>query len=104
MLDADGQLAPAGGATPLEAHGLRGFQTDLAGAVAVQMVLALLGEELDGAFKALAALNGAPDGSVARFHRQHVGLARQLCGRMGVRIGDERAAIEAGDAPVHRRV
>ncbi len=104
VLDADGQFAPAGRAAALKTHGLRRFQTNLAGAVAVQMVLAFLGEELDGAFKALAGLNGVPDGRVTGLAGEQIGLARQLRGRMGVRIGDERAAIKAGDAPVHRRV
>ena len=104
MLDADGQFAPAGGAAPLQAHGLRRLQADVAGAMAVEVILALLGEKLDGAFKALAGLHGALERWITGLHGQHVGLARQLCRRMGVRIGDERAAVEVGNAPVHRRV
>ena len=104
VLDADGQFAPTGGTAALHAHGLRRFQADVAGAVAVQVVLALLGEKFDGALETLARLDGAPEGRVTGLAGEQIGLARQLCRRMGVRVGDERAAVESGDAPVHRRV
>ena len=70
----------------------------------VEVILALLGKKLDGAFKALAGFDGAFERWITGRHGKDIGLARQFCRRVRVRIGNERAAVEIGNAPVHRRV
>ena len=101
---ADGQLAPAHGAAPAQLLRARRLQTHPAGPVPVQMVLPLLREELDGAVKALARLDGALERAIAPPARQQIGLTPQLCRRVRVGIGHQRQPVEQGAAPVHHRV
>ena len=81
-----------------------GDKPHLAGAVAVEVVLALLGEELDGADIALAGFQRAADGEIVRRAGEARRLAAELRRRVGVGIGDQPEAVERGQAPVHRRV
>ena len=87
-----------------DAAGLGRLQADAAGAVAVQMVLPFLGEELDRAAIPLAGLQGPPHGEVVEVGRERAGLAPQHRRRVGVRVADQGEAVEPRDAPVHRRI
>ncbi len=98
------QRLAAGRAAPFEAAGLRRLEADVAGAVAVQVVLPLLGEELDGAGVPLPRLERLPDGEVVHLGREGAGLAPQHRRRVGVRVADQGEAVELRHPPVHRRV
>ena len=88
--------------------GTRGHRlpADAALAVPVQVVLALLGEELDGAAIAfpVAATQRVEQRVVAQLGVEAGRLPRQLRRRVGVGAGDQRVVVEPGDAPVHRRI
>ena len=90
------------------------FQHHMAGPVAVQMVLALVGIKFHGAQEAavLAALVLTPgDGPQGRKQariggppRKEIGLAPQVSPGMGVGIGNERIAVQGADHAVHGRI
>ena len=101
---ADGERPSADGAAPAQRRRFGGFQTALAAPVAVQMVLALLRVKFDGAVQALAGFQRAPQRGVGRGALQHVGLAAQLGGGMRVGVGDQKVAVQHGQAAVHGRV
>ena len=84
--------------------GLVRRQADLAAPVAVQVVLAFLGKELDGAAVPFTGLQGPAKGEVVEVGVEHAHLAPELLRRVGVRVGYEPEAIEGRDPPVHRRV
>ena len=73
-------------------------------AVAVEVILALFGKELDRAGVARARLERAPDGEVIHVAVEGGRLAAELAGRMGVRVRHQAVAVEHGEPPVHRRV
>ena len=73
-------------------------------AVAVEMILALLGEELDRADVAVAGLERVADGEVVELAVEEGRLAPELAGRMGVGVGDQTIAVEERHPPVHRRI
>ena len=79
-------------------------ESDLAAPVTVQVVLALLREELERAPVPLARLQGAAKREVVEVGVEHAHLSPQLLRRVGVGVRDEAKAVEGGDPPVHRRV
>ena len=70
-------------------------------AVSVQMVLAFLGEKLEGAAKALPGAQGPGQVGISRGDVKDIGLPAQLLGGVGVGIGHQHEAVQAGDPPVH---
>ena len=76
----------------------------LAFAMAVEMILPLLGEELDRADVAVAALERVLDGEVIALALEDGGLAPELARRMGIGAGGETIAVEKRHPPVHRRI
>ena len=101
---ADGERLAAPRAAGVDAPGLLGFQPDVALAVAVQVVLALFGEELDGARQAVTGLQRRHHREVVRLGVEDGGLAAEH--RRGVRVGvaDQAVPVQRGAPPVHRRV
>lgn len=101
---ADGERFSAFRAASGAGFGVGGFEPHPALAVPVEVVLALLGEELDGACEPVAGFQRAFDGVVVEVGVEHGGLASQH--RRGVRVGvaDQGVAVEPGYAPVHLRV
>jgi hypothetical protein len=72
--------------------------------VAVGVVLALLREKLDGAGEAVARAQRVADGEVVEAGGEQRRLASQGRRRMGVRVGHQAVAVQAGHPPVDRRV
>ena len=91
-----GQRPPRRGSRPAPA--------DAAGAVPVEVVLALLGEELDRAGEPVAGLQRPPDGAVVEVGVEHRGLPAQRRRRVRVGVGDQPVAVQRRHPPVHRRV
>ena len=84
---------------------LVGRHHHLALAVAIGVVLALLGKELERAEKTGPALaKRVAHGKVGEIAVEQIGFATQLVRGMGIGAGDERIAIQGGEAPVHGRV
>ena len=84
VLHADGQLFAAHRTYTAARGGLDRGQAYAAVPVAVQMVLALLGEKLDRAEKALPGADRARERGVIPFPLYHVGLAAELGRRVRV--------------------
>ncbi len=95
---------PQAGQSPCAPPRLRRLQAHAAGAVAVQVVLALLGEELDRAAVPLPRLQRPADREVVEVGVEGAGLAAQHGRRVGVRVADQGEAVEPRDPPVHRRI
>ena len=100
----DGQRLAALRAAAVAAAGLGGRQAHAAGAVAVEVVLALLGEELHRTAVAVAGLERPAHGEVVEVGVEDAGLAAEHRRRVGVGARRQGEAVEAGEAPVHRRV
>ena len=86
---------------------LAGFargEANVAGAVPVQMVLALLGKELQRAFVPLPGLQRPAQREVVEVGVEHAHLPSELLRRMGVRVGNQPEAIQRRHPPVHRRI
>ncbi len=98
---ADRERLAADRAPALAAPALRRLQADVALAVAVQMVLAFLGEELDGAAVALAGLQRPPHGEVVDVGREHARLPPQHRRRVRVRVAHQPVAVQRRHPPVH---
>jgi len=99
-----GELAAAVGAATVQLAGPLRLEAQPALAVAVKVVFALLGVELDGAEKSATATQGSEHGAVGRLDVQQVGLAAELGRRVGVGAGDQGESIQTAHAPVHWRV
>ena len=95
---------PHTGHRPSFLPGLVRREADLAAPVAVQVVLPLLGKELERAPVPFARLQGAAKGEVVEVGVEHAHLPPQLLRRVGVGVRDEPEAVEGRDPPVHRRV
>ena len=104
VLHADGQLFPAHGADAAKSRRLRRGQAHSAVPVAVQVVLPLLREELDGAGKPRSGADGLHQLRVVQAGVQDVCLPAQLGGGVGVGVGHQGEAVQGGDPPVHGRV
>ena len=106
VVDADRHRLAARRATPaVRDRGCR-FPADPALAMPIQVVLAFLRKELDGAAipAGVTACERPEQRIVAQLRVEHGCLPRQLRRRVGVGAGDERVAVQPGDAPVHRRI
>src|SRR5262249_58766588 len=101
--DPDGKRAAADRAAALVGERLLRGQPHAAFAVAVEMVLALVREELDGADVAAASFQRLFDREVVALAVERSRLAAELAGRMRVGIRGQAIAIEERDPPVHRR-
>jgi hypothetical protein len=101
---ADGERLAALRAQGIERPGLLGVDPHPALAVPVQVILALLGEELDGARQAVPGAQRRRDGEVVHLGVEDGGLAAQH--RRGVRVGVAHQAVpvQRGAGPVHRRI
>jgi len=73
-------------------------------AMAVEVVLAFLGKELDGAAIAPACAQGLEHGRVRTLGLKAAGLASQLRRRMGIGVGHQGVAVQGRETPVHGRV
>ena len=104
VLHADGQLFAAHRAQAAARGGFGRGQAHAAVPVAVQMVLALLGEKLDCAGKALPGADRAHKRGVIALALDEIRLAAELSRRVRVRVRDQCQPIQRGHAPVHRRV
>ena len=105
VLHADRRLLPASRALAAGRAGLLRRHPDVAGAVAVEVVLALLGEELDGAAEAVAGAQRPVDGEVVdvgQLERRR--LPAEHGRRVRVGVGHQPVPVEAGHPPVHRGV
>ena len=102
----DGHLFATDRAAPGMGPGDRWLPADPAAAMAVDVVFAFFGEEFHRALKGrrVAAVQRRKQCVVAQRTGQQRRLTAEFLGRMRVRAGDQRVAVEAGDAPVHRRV
>src|SRR5262249_59699203 len=94
MLDPDGDRIAAGRAASARRQRLARREPHVAFAMAVEMVLAFLGEELDRAGEALAGLERAADGEIVELAVERSRLAAELAGRMGVRVRHQAIAVE----------
>ena len=104
VLHADGQLLPANGADAAQRRRLRRGQADAAVPVAIQVVLALLGEELHRALESLSGADGPDQLRVGEAGVQKIRLPAQLGGGMGVGVGDQGESVQGRDPPVHGRI
>src|SRR5690606_15745921 len=97
------QRFAAGGAAPAVLARLLRGETHSAGAVAIEVVLPLLREELDRAEEArrVATAEGSCNAIVGQLAVEHDGLAAELRGRVRVRVGDQGVAVQRGEPPVH---
>ena len=84
--------------------GLAGRQADVAVAMPVEVVLALLGEELQRASVPLPRLQRAAQREVVELGVEDAHLAPQLLRRVGVGVRHQPEPIEGRHPPVHRRV
>jgi hypothetical protein len=80
--DADGQRLAAHRAASAAGEGLHRVEAHAAGAVAIQVVLAFLREEFDGADVAVAGLQRPAHGEEVR----RAGEARRLAAELGRRM------------------
>jgi hypothetical protein len=92
------RTAPAVGAR------LRGQEPRAAFAVAVEVIFALLREELDRADVARSRPQRVADREIIERAVERCGLATELGRRMRVGIGDQPIAVEQREPPIHRRV
>ena len=83
---------------------LAGREADVAVAVAVQMVLALFGKELQRTPVPLARLQRSAQGEIVQLGVEDAHLPSELFRRMGIGVGHEPEAVQGRDPPVHRRV
>ena len=98
---------PLAASRALAARGARLLRRhpDVAGAVAVEVVLALLGEELDGAAEAVAGAQRPVDREVVDVGQlEGRRLPAEHGRRVRVGVGHEPVPVEAGHPPVHRGV
>ena len=72
--------------------------------MAVQVVLALLGEELHRAQEPLPRADSPDELRVADAGVQKVRLPPQLGGGVGVGVGEQGEPVQTGEPPVHGRV
>src|SRR2546430_194180 len=100
---ADGEGLPALRADLLQRPGLLGLPPPPALAVPVQVVLPLLGEELDRARQAVPGAQRRRDGKVAELGVEHGGLPPQHRRGMRVGVADQAVPVQRGAGPVHRR-
>ncbi len=104
VLDADRQrLAADRAASTMRQRFLR-RQPHLAFAMAVEVVFALVGKELDRADVAAAGLQRLLDGEIVELAVEGRGLPSKLAGGMGIGVGGEAIAVEERYPPVHGRV
>ena len=101
---ADGQRLAARRTAAFVLAGLAGRQTDVAVAVPVEVVLALLGEELQRALVPLPRLQRPAEREVVQLGVEDAHLPPQLLRRMGVGVGHQPEAVERRHPPVHRRI
>ena len=99
-----GQLLPAHRAPPSCRHRLYRRQALAAGPVAVQVVLPLFGEKLQGTQQALAGAQGPAEAVVIGVDVKQIRFTAQFGGRVGVRVGHQLVAVQGGEPPVHGRV
>ena len=104
VLHTDGQLLPANGADAAQRRRLRRGQADAAVPVAVQVVLALLREELHRALESLSGADGPDQLRIGEAGVQKIRLPAQLGGRVGVGVGDQGEPVQGRDPPVHGRI
>jgi hypothetical protein len=104
MRNADRQRAAADRTPPAMGKSLARGKLHAAFAVTVEMVLALLGEKLDGADITVARLQGLANGEVVHRAIEGSRLAAEFSGRMGIRVGDQSVAVEHRQSPIHRRI
>ena len=69
--------------------------------VAVKVVLALLGEKLNGTVKALPGLDGPGQLRVGQARVQQVGLPPQFGRRVGIGVGHQGISVQGGTAADH---
>src|SRR5262249_56744153 len=92
-------LAPAlprlagGRPAPARRNRLARREPHVALAMPVEMVLALLGEELDRARVAIAGLERAADREIVELAVERGGLAAELARRVRVRVGHQAEAV-----------
>ena len=70
----------------------------------VKVVFPFLRVEFQRAFKAIPRFQCPFQRGIGKLRGNKVALPAQLCGRVRVRIGDKRIAVEHGHAAVHRRI
>jgi hypothetical protein len=104
VLDPDRQRLAADRTKAAMGERLLRREPHLAFAMAVEMILPLLGEEFDRAGIAVAALERMLDGEVVDFAVEGRGLAPELARRMRIGVGGETIAVEKRHPPVHRRI
>ena len=102
--DPHGQGLAACRAAAVALAGLVRLQADIAVAVAVQMVLALFGKELQGPAVTLARLQCPAQGEIIHRGVEDAYLPAQLLRRVGVGIGHQPETVQGRHPPVHRRV
>src|SRR5262249_60264649 len=90
-------------AAPVVGARLLGREPHLALAVAVEVILALVGKELDRADIALAAPQRMLDGEIIELAVERRRLPSEFSRRMRVGIGGEEIAVEERHPPIHRR-
>ena len=95
---------PHAGHRPPRSRVSSGGETDVAVAVPVEVVLALLGEELQRAPVSLPRLQRPAEREVVQLGVEDAHLPPQLLRRMGVGVGHQPEAVELRHPPVHRRV
>ena len=101
---ADGDRLAADRAESRTRRRLPGFQANLAGAVAVQMILALLRKEFQGPGQSLAGAQGGYNLRVTQPGLEHGRLTGQVGRGVGVGGGDQMEAVQGRDPPVHGRI
>ena len=102
--DAHRQRLAAHRAQALALPGLARREADFAVAVAVQMILPLLGKELQRPPVPLARLQCRAQREVIHRGVEHAHLPPQLLRRMGVRVGNQPETVQGRDPPVHGRI
>ena len=102
--DADRQRLAAHRAAPPVLPGLAGREADVAMAVPVQVVLALLGKEFQRAPVPLARLQRPAQGEVVQLGVEDAHLPSELFRGVGVGVGHEPETVQGRHPPVHRRV
>ena len=76
----------------------------LAFAMAVEVILAFIGKELDRAGVAVAGLERMLDGEIVELAVEGGGFPPELARRMRVGIGGEAIAVEERHPPIHRGI
>ncbi|OPY91965.1 MAG: hypothetical protein A4E73_01599 [Syntrophaceae bacterium PtaU1.Bin231] len=104
--DPHGQRLSADRAGQAPAARLQGIEAHMAGAVAVGVVLPLLGEEFHSCPEGITPVSadGRPEGEEIQVRGKEVGLAPELGRGMAVGVGDQGETVQAGNQPVHVRI